>query len=221
LSTLASWVIAVIDVPIWNIPSIATRVQPSAAIAVIQETYRLFNCARCSRQAKICGRCDRANIYCSQECSAAGRSDSLRRAGARYQRTFAGADNHARRQQQYVIRRRAKMTHQGSPPETPPATVEPAAPEIATSDPAPDRPSRPEVGGIAAPAPGRTSQEAFRASTSFRVTAMSTQQGVPTCDFCGQRCPPFARRDHHRCRGRPGRPCPHRRLRSAWRTRGR
>lgn len=207
--------------PPGTFPAIATHVQPSAAIAVIQETYRLFNCVRCSRQAKICGPCDRGNLYCSQECSAAARSDSLRSAGARYQRTFAGALNHAKRQQRYQIRCRAKMTHHGSPPEPPLATVEPAAPEIATSDPAPDRTSWPEVGGNAVPATGRASQEAPRGSIALPFTAVPVPHSPATCDFCRLPCPPFARRDHHRCRGRPGRPCPHRRLRPAWRARGR
>lgn len=78
---------------------------------VIQASYRLFNCARCHRQVRICSHCDRGNRYCSPQCSYQARRDSLRRAGAGYQQTDQGKINHAARQQNYLIR---KMTHQGS-----------------------------------------------------------------------------------------------------------
>lgn len=52
-----------------------------------EPTYRLYNCRRCAVQVRICRHCDHGNIYCAGECSRICRRESLRRAGARYQRT--------------------------------------------------------------------------------------------------------------------------------------
>ena len=77
---------------------------------------RLFNCARCRCQVVICSHCDRGNIYCGQRCSQTARRQSRRKASGRYQRTRRGRLAHAARQRRYHQRRRAKVTHQGSPP---------------------------------------------------------------------------------------------------------
>ncbi len=74
---------------------------------------RLFNCARCHRQTKICRYCDRGNIYCGLRCSLAARVESLRAAGKRYQDSPKGRMNHATRQRRYRSRSN-KVTHQGS-----------------------------------------------------------------------------------------------------------
>jgi len=74
---------------------------------------RLFNCARCHCQVKICRRCDRGNIYCGLRCSFAARMESLRAAGKRYQDSPKGRMNHALRQRRYRTRSN-KVTHQGS-----------------------------------------------------------------------------------------------------------
>ena len=74
---------------------------------------RLFNCARCHRQAKICRYCDRGNIYCGRACSIPARIESVRAAGKRYQRSLKGRMNHALRQRRYQSRSN-KVTHQGS-----------------------------------------------------------------------------------------------------------
>lgn len=74
---------------------------------------RLFNCARCHCQVKICRYCDRGNIYCGLRCSISSRMESLRTAGKRYQRSLKGRMNHARRQRRYRSRSN-KVTHQGS-----------------------------------------------------------------------------------------------------------
>lgn len=79
-----------------------------------RDSCRLFQCGRCSKQVLLCRACDRGNRYCGPVCSRQARADSLRRAGARYQRSEAGKINHAARQQAYLARRDAKMTHQGS-----------------------------------------------------------------------------------------------------------
>jgi hypothetical protein len=78
---------------------------------------RLFLCARCQRQVRICSHCDRGNQYCGPDCARAARGESLRSAGARYQRRRRGRFCHAARQRRYRARcraREAKVTHQGS-----------------------------------------------------------------------------------------------------------
>lgn len=77
-----------------------------------EPTYRLYNCAHCGVQVRICARCDHGQIYCAGECSAIRRRESLRRAGARYQRTLRGALCHARRQRRWRARQQ-EVTHQG------------------------------------------------------------------------------------------------------------
>lgn len=75
---------------------------------------RLFYCARCRRQVKICRRCDRGNLYCGTRCSQPARRESLRAAGRRYQSSRRGRFKQAERQRRYRSRRH-KVTHQGSP----------------------------------------------------------------------------------------------------------
>ena len=43
-------------------------------------SHRLFLCGRCRKLVELCSRCDRGNHYCSPECAAAQRRDSVRRA---------------------------------------------------------------------------------------------------------------------------------------------
>jgi len=97
----------------------------------MQSSARLFNCARCRCQVVICSHCDRGNIYCGKRCAQAARCQSRREAGRRYQQTRQGRFAHAERQRRYRRRRRAKVTHQGSPPgiadETLPTESEPSA----------------------------------------------------------------------------------------------
>ena len=84
---------------------------------------RLFNCARCRCQVVICSHCDRGNIYCGKRCSQTARRHSRRKASGRYQKTYRGRCAHAARQNRYRQRRRAKVTHQGSPPVLPDETL--------------------------------------------------------------------------------------------------
>jgi hypothetical protein len=83
----------------------------------MQSSARLFNCARCHCQVVICSHCDRGNIYCGKRCSRTARRQSRRKASGRYQKTRRGRFAHAERQRRYCQRRRAKVTHQGSPPD--------------------------------------------------------------------------------------------------------
>lgn len=80
----------------------------------MENTARLYNCARCHRQVTICSYCDRGNIYCGERCANVARKESVREAGKRYQRTRRGCSKHAGRQRRYRSRGK-KVTHQGSP----------------------------------------------------------------------------------------------------------
>jgi hypothetical protein len=80
----------------------------------MENTARLYNCARCRCQVTICSHCDRGNIYCGKSCADLVRGTSLRAAGKRYQRTRRGRFKHAERQRRYRAKHK-KVTHQGSP----------------------------------------------------------------------------------------------------------
>ena len=80
----------------------------------MENTARLYNCARCHCQVIICSHCDRGNIYCGKSCADLARKTSLSAAGKRYQRTRRGRLKHADRQRHYRSRCK-KVTHQGSP----------------------------------------------------------------------------------------------------------
>jgi len=64
----------------------------------MENTARLYHCARCHRQVVICRQCDRGNIYCPDGCAEEARRTSLRAAGGRYQQTRRGRLKHAERQ---------------------------------------------------------------------------------------------------------------------------
>ena len=78
-------------------------------------TYRLYHCRRCRMQVCVCAQCDCGNLYCPGDCAELARRESVRRAGARYQRTPRGARRHAERQRRYRQRRRQGVTHQSFP----------------------------------------------------------------------------------------------------------
>ena len=83
----------------------------------MENTARLYHCARCRCQTTICSHCDRGNRYCSRSCADLSRRASLSEAGKRYQDSRRGRAKHAERQRRYRARCQ-KVTHQGSP--TPP-----------------------------------------------------------------------------------------------------
>ena len=58
------------------------------------------SCRRCARRFCLCGRCDAGGrAYCSEECTAAGRTTSKRAARQRYAHSFAGQCSAAKRSQ--------------------------------------------------------------------------------------------------------------------------
>jgi hypothetical protein len=79
-----------------------------------RQSHRLYHCAGCGQAVHICRACDRGNMYCPGACAPARRTESLRRAGARYQHSYRGATRHAARQSAWRARQIQEVTHQGS-----------------------------------------------------------------------------------------------------------
>ena len=94
-----------------------------------ESLLRLFHCARCSEEVRVCRACDRGQIYCKEACSAIRRRESVRRAGAKYQRSYEGSLKHsARQRQQRLAKFLAKeVTHHGFPLAPPSVMVASAA----------------------------------------------------------------------------------------------
>lgn len=82
--------------------------------AVRSASYRLWSCARCREQQRLCRPCDRGQRLCTP-CAPEQRRQAVRRAGARYQGTRRGRRLHAARQARYRERRAnfaaPKVTH--------------------------------------------------------------------------------------------------------------
>ncbi len=81
----------------------------------VGDGLRLFLCARCGREVRVCVPCDRGQIYCAGDCRAIRRRESVRRAGATYQGSPKGARKHAARQGQLRLAKFSgqKVTHHG------------------------------------------------------------------------------------------------------------
>ena len=110
-----------------------------------EPAYRLYNCARCQLQVRICQRCDHGNVYCAGECADIRRRESLRRAQAQYQRSRRGARRHAARQRRLRARQRQALqivTHQGSPSAVTQCIV--AVSPVMQSEPADASPNEPD-----------------------------------------------------------------------------
>lgn len=145
-------------------------VPPGTCIRVPEQSYRLYNCACCAQQVRICRYCDRGNLYCAGGCAAVRRRESVRRAGERYQLSYPGACRHAARQRAWRERQAHKVTHQGSLAAALPAIV---------------------------PAPLIESQGEFShgdiAQGAARSLLHQEYRSVPQCCFCRRTLSPFAR----------------------------
>lgn len=151
------------------------------------ESHRLYNCANCHDQVRICTSCDHGNIYCPQCAPEVNRLRVLRN-GARYQRTPQGRVNHKIRQQVYDDRLEErieeKMTHRGPLSES--DSIQPCVrPDTEVLN---QPPEREEVTHEPEPDPATTGHDADEAATVPPPT------GPVRCDFCGQLCSVFARR---------------------------
>jgi hypothetical protein len=80
----------------------------------MENSVRLFNCLRCHCQVFICSHCDHGNIYCGPTCSRAARTELLKEARQRYQKSRRGRLKHAEHQHHYRQRKKEKVMDQGS-----------------------------------------------------------------------------------------------------------
>lgn len=151
-----------------------------AGVWAVDESYRMFSCARCHRQVAICTRCDRGQRYCSPHCRQVQRRRSVREAVRRYQKTPHGARNNAARQKQWRMRSATRfvttVTHHTSLSHS---LLRGEVPVSTASQEASDATSR------------RTPAIAHR----FPVTLPTGKAAQPVrcCDFCGRPCGSFAR----------------------------
>jgi len=131
----------------------------------MQNSPRLYLCARCGRQVLICRHCDHGNVYCAEVCAKAARKESVREAGRRYQRTIQGRKSRAKCNLRYR-RNRIKKTHQGSP----------------------------EMRGHALLTPAQTRVD-FGSGTASAIPKQRCNPGrlAYCCQFCGHDCSEFVR----------------------------
>jgi hypothetical protein len=47
----------------------------------VQQAFRLFNCRRCGLAVRVCGPCERGQVYCRGGCAAISRRQRVREAG--------------------------------------------------------------------------------------------------------------------------------------------
>jgi len=129
----------------------------------------MFNCARCHGQVVVCRRCDRGQRYCSAPCSRAGRRESVREAGRRYQRSPLGARNNAARQKRRRLRIAATVTHHTSA-------------------------ARVSVGEGSVPGHGAVKEARdVRSSHRLAVPVGAVREAERRCDFCGRPCGRYTR----------------------------
>jgi hypothetical protein len=133
------------------------------------ESHRIFYCARCQEQIVICTRCDHGHRYCSDECSEAARKKSMREAGARYQSTDQGRQNHAARQARYE-ERQANLTHQGSSQVPGELRISPRATDVDVAH-----------------------QEVKDVEETMRGPGLAPVPDPMRCHFCGRACGSFTR----------------------------
>ena len=146
---------------------------------------RLFLCARCFVQVRLCGRCDRGQRYCTPSCSSTARRIAQREAARRYQRGRNGRMVHAARSRRWRIRRhRIKLLAEPTPV-TPPS----AAANIVTHQGSPDGPGD-------APLVAWTNDHAEAIVTSNPDQGATTpveHAGGPTCRRCAAPLAPWVR----------------------------
>jgi len=150
----------------------------------IDQSHRMFNCARCHELVTICTRCDCGQRYCSTHCAQVQRRRSVREAGRRYQRTRMGARNNAARQKRWRTRFVTTVTHHASPTHK----------------------------HLREEPPGKNARKEVCDATSNRALVISQRmpatipagESSPRCAFCGRPCGSYTRWDTlsaHRRRG--------------------
>ena len=156
-----------------------------------EQSYRLYSCARCAEQVRICSDCDRGNQYCAGECAQIRRRESRHRAGERYQLSYRGALRHAARQRTWRARRAQKVTHQGSLPGAEPAIVVSISTQTTSEE------THVEPTSMPLPPPPHCLPHAALSAASTRAQgrwpAQRRTRSEGCCSFCGRALPPFAR----------------------------
>jgi hypothetical protein len=174
--------------------AIAVRLCPVLRVGMMgasRQTYRLYSCARCAEQVRICGGCDRGNQYCAGECAQIRRRESRHRAGKRYQWGYRGALRHAARQSVWRKRQAQKVTHQGSLPSADPVIVVSISTQTTTEGTHVDMASMP-----ASPPPHSMPHAALSATPTrapVRWHAQRMARATERCSFCWRALPTFAR----------------------------
>ena len=137
--------------------------------------HRLFLCVylTCRAQVRVCGRCDRGQIYCAGECALRARRQCMRKAGRRYQGSRAGRVKHARRARCYRARQKQKAASLLL------TTVPPAAPSssIVTHQGSLD----PSVTALLPP----SVSPPVLLTMSCQRAARTAQNASASCHFCG------------------------------------
>jgi hypothetical protein len=174
--------------------AIAARLCPVLRVGMMgasKQTYRLYSCARCAEQVRICSDCDHGNQYCAGECAQIRRRESWHRAGERYQLGYRGALRHAARQSVWRKRQAQKVTHQGSLPSADPVIVVSISTQTTTEGTHVDMASM-----QASPPPHSMAHAALSATptrASVRWHAQRMARAAERCSFCWRALPPFAR----------------------------
>lgn len=150
----------------------------------------------------VCTRCDRGQVYCSEECSTECRRESIRRAGDVYQKSPNGRLKHAARQQLYRARRLQIVTHQGSGVSADGPTQEAEeveAERVETTAAGAVAPGGETSGkaetDAAAPLDGAPMPEFTSSGLTGPAFSLPTERrGEFRCTFCGRPCGHFSRR---------------------------
>lgn len=157
-----------------------------------RQSHRLYHCAACGQPVHICRACDRGNTYCAGACAPMRRTESLRRAGARYQRSHRGATRHAARQSAWRARRIQEVTHQGSHAVAPTGTLPCSATEA----------TRPLEHGDAKHSESGSGVHAMRAALLISASVArlhyhghrpAARTSALACDFCRRLLTPWVR----------------------------
>jgi hypothetical protein len=159
-------------------------------MAASEQTYRLYNCARCAQQVHICRECDRGNQYCAGECAQIRRHESVRRAGRRYQGSYRGACAHAARQRAWRERQTQEVTHHGSLPSAVSVTVASTSTQTTI-----EQGSHVDIAAIEPRTQAQLAITLELADAHTHTGWPAHRKAVPRlrCSICGRVLPPFAR----------------------------
>ena len=142
---------------------------------------RLFLCARCFVQVRLCSHCDRGQRYCTASCSSLARDAAQREAASRYQCSRGGRMAHAARSRRWRIRH-----HRVDPLATPHVQADA---NIVTHQGSPDSPAD-------APLLAWTSDRAEVSITGDpdqSAVVLVERRAAPTCRRCGAALAPWVR----------------------------